>query len=163
MFRKRRRREPGDYFHYDEQPIDQQVGTRVKKVIVPWKARWRFNGRERFLFCPAGYLYDGGSIPRLAWTALGITPSGPGDGAFLFHDIPYRAMGGLKPDAYCGASITNANGNAVCISREEADWGMYEGLRKGEIAAHRCRIAWLFVRALGGVLKHWGGPMPCVD
>lgn len=154
----RKRREPGNYFHCDEQPIDQQVGERIKRIVMPWKCRWRYDGQERYMYVCPDYLYDGGSIPRIGWTALGITPSGPGDKGFLPHDVLYRAEGGLKPDCYGGCTVTNSNGNLVVVSRGESDWVMYAALRNADIPAHRARIAWLAVRALGSF--YWGGPMP---
>lgn len=156
----KRNKKPGNYFKAEAQPIDQQIGKRIKKLCAPWQCHWRYNGQERWMDVPVDYLYDGGSIPRPAWSIIGITPSGPGDSGFLPHDVLYRAKGGKKPEAYAGAKVYNHNGSNVLVSREEADWVMYEGLRLWGIPKHRARIAWFFVRAFGGVLRHWGGPMP---
>jgi len=150
-----------NFFYYTAQPIDQQIGKRAKKVTEVWKCWWCYRGKTRIMTVVAAYLYDGGSIPRIAWSILGITPSGPGDGGFLPHDVLFRAMGGKKPKAYKGCTVTNENGNAVCVPRVEADWVMYEGLRRGGIAKHRCRIAHAFVRTFGR--WHWGGPMPVAE
>jgi hypothetical protein len=112
------------------------------------------------MFVPAGYVYDGGSIPRPIWSILGITPSGAGDAGFLAHDVPYRAKGGEKPEAYLGCTITNPYGQPVVISRSEADWVLGAGMRWGGIAKHRVAIAVPFVRIFGAY--HWGGPIPAL-
>lgn len=151
-----------DYFHCDEQPVDQQLldNPKLKKLCEQWKCRWRYNGVERFMSVVDGYIYDGGSVPRPVWSILGITPSGPGDCGFLPHDVGYRAKGGEKPEAYLGCSITDANGNTVIVSREEMDWVLGAGMRFGGIAAHRVAIAVPFVRVFGK--RHWGGPIPAI-
>ena len=156
------RRDKDNYFYCEEQPVDQQISKKVKKVTKVWLCRWRYRGQERFMVVVVEYLYDGGSIPRIGWTILGITPSGPGDCGFLPHDVLYRAMGGLKPEAYKGCTVCNANGNAVIIPRREADWVMRAGMEFGGITKRRAGIAYGFVRTFGGILKHWGGPIPAL-
>jgi len=149
-----------NYFNFDEQPVDQQISPKLKKICKTWTGKWRYNGNERFMTVLIGYVYDGGSIPRFVWSILGITPSGPGDGGFLPHDVLYRAMGGKKPDAYLGCTVLDENGEAVQLSRKEADWVLGEGMKFGGIAKHRVALAIPFVRMFGK--KHWGGPIPSI-
>ncbi len=146
--------------YFDQQPADRQIGKRLKQLTEPWTAQWVYKGQHRLLFAPEDYIYDGASIPRIAWSILGIAPSGPIDAAALAHDVPYRAKGGLKPEGWMGASITDEHENPVIISRREADWvfktfGIY-----ADIPKRRMVTAHVVVRALGDILGHWGGPPP---
>ena len=147
--------------YFKQQPADRQIGKRLKQLTEPWWCQWIYKRQYRQMFAPADYVYDGASIPRIAWSILGIAPSGPIDAAALAHDISYRAMGGLKPDALKGCQILNLDGTPITISRRETDWlfktfGTYAGIPK-----HRMGIATGFVRAFGN--KHWGGPSPYED
>jgi len=153
----------GNYFHCDHHPVDQQVtGSKyVKEVKEVWMCNWRYRGKLRFMMVVVTYLYDGGSIPRIGWSVLGVTPSGPGDSGFLPHDVLYRSKGGKKPEALKGCTIVNENGNNVIVPRPEADWVMYAGMRWGGIIKRRARIAHTIVRAAGA--HHWGGPMPSLN
>ena len=157
------KKDKDNFFQCVCQPVDQHVlGTKhIKRVTEEWFCNWKYRGLRRFMRVVVEYLYDGGSIPRIGWTVLGVTPSGPGDCAFLPHDVLYRSEGGRKVDALCGCTITNENGNAVLIDREESDWVMYAGLRFGGIIKRRARIAHVIVRSAGWY--HWGGPIPNPD
>ena len=155
------RKDRDNYFRYDEQPIDQQVGERRKRVKAAWRCEWRYHGMKRFMEVVVDYEYDGGSIPRPGWTLLGILPSGQGDGGFLPHDVLYRAKGGKLPEKYEGCTVVNENGNAVIVSRREADWVMKAGLLYDGIPARRAVPATGVVRALGWY--YWGKPMPYKD
>ena len=140
------------------QPSDRQIGEYTKELTLPWWCQWSYKGKYRALYVPLGYIYDGASIPRIAWTFLGITPSGLIDAAALAHDAPYRAEGGRKPEAWKGCRLVDINDIPVTISRPEADWvfqtfGIYAGIKP-----HRMAIAYTVVRAFGA--KHWGGPSP---
>ena len=141
----------GDFVYFRVQPADRPIGDEpsenlIKIITEPWECMWVYHGQQRNLKAPAGYIYDGASIDRWAWTISGIVPDGMIRAASLAHDIPYRAEGGRKPGAYLGASITNINGNAVLITRAEADWVFYAFMRFVGMSRRKSRRAWLAVR-----------------
>lgn len=45
------------------------------------------------LTIPAGYIWDGATIPRIGWTIVGLTPFGIHDEATLIHDYLYEFEG----------------------------------------------------------------------
>lgn len=44
---------------------------------------------------PSGYVWDGATIPRIAWSIVGLTPFGIHDEATLIHDYLYECEGEL--------------------------------------------------------------------
>jgi len=144
--------------HIPRQPARRCLGERLFQTTEPWECDWMRDDYYRALSVPCGYMWDGASIPRIAWTALGITPSGIADGASLLHDVLYRAAGGKKPTEWRGCKLTNENGNTVLLPREEADALFYDGLVTAGVARHRARMAYLIVR--GAVWAFWGRPAP---
>lgn len=147
--------------HFDEHPADRQIKQspkQLKEVTEPFYCKWVYNGQQRYLYVPVGYRYDGASIPRIAWTIIGIVPSGPIDAAALAHDAPYRAEGGLLPEKWFGCKLMDAHGNPVIITRKETDWVFRQFGLEGHIKRHRIGIAHKFVRVFGQ--KYWGGEAP---
>lgn len=52
-----------------------------------------YKGSFYHLTIPAGYKWDGATIPRLGWTIVGLTPFGIHDEATLIHDYLYEFEG----------------------------------------------------------------------
>jgi len=50
-------------------------------------------GRRPILTVPAGFKYDGASVPRPLWSVSGIRPDGLIRAAALIHDFIYRSAG----------------------------------------------------------------------
>jgi len=144
--------------YYDNQPACRTLFDQWQITMEDWSCQWEDGFGWRKLFVPKGYIFDGASIPRIAWTALGIPPHGEVDAAALAHDALYRAQGGNKPDEWKGCIFVNQNGNNVIAIREEVDWVFREFCIYATIARHRARIAWFFVRAFGK--RYWGNPPP---
>lgn len=146
--------------YFDQHPADRQIkgSDKLKILTEPFYCQWVYKGQMRYLYIPEGYIYDGASIPRIAWSIIGIAPSGPIDAAAVAHDAPYRAMGGRKPEAWKGCLLVNENGNSVLTSREETDWVFLQFGREGGIKHHRIGIAHKVVRVFGK--KYWGGDAP---
>lgn len=66
---------PGEYTLYTE--------YRYDKKTVPYRMLW----------IPAGFKYDGASVPRFLWSVSGIRPDGLIRAAALIHDFIYRYAG----------------------------------------------------------------------
>jgi len=134
------------------QPALQMVCKDLAQFVQPWKCTWYRDGKERNLCVPIGYCIDGMSVPRFAWSF------GAGNAASGSHDPLYRAMGGLKPDAWKGCTLTDAKGNDVLVSRNEADRLMQVILLGSGFNWLQCATAYRVVTTFGG--SHWGGPIP---
>ena len=144
--------------YFDVQPTDRVMYDRWKITTEDWNCQWEYKDQYRRLFVPRGYTYDGASIPRIAWSRIGLTPDGEIRAASLAHDVLYRAAGGRKPEEWRGCKLMNENGNTVFVSRQEADWLFYEFCVFATIPRRRARIAWLAVRLAGW--KFWGKNPP---
>ena len=149
--------------YFEQQPAHRTIGITEKlgfleKTTEEWECNWRCNGVRRILTVPKGYVWDGASVPRIAWSIIGLTPGGLVDGPSLAHDVPYRAKGGAFIDKLVGCTITDVHGDAVRIKRDEVDlvfkyFCVFSGIRKLRAAA-AYRAVWGFGR------RHWGGPSP---
>ena len=104
-------------------------------------------GRYTYVLCeawnnsgvtvPGGFINDGGSVPRFAWSLTGLTPDGPGRAAWVMHDYLYRFSIG---------------------ARLEADREMRRLLRAAGVNAVQAGIAYAAVR-VGGA-RHFGRAVP---
>lgn len=85
----------------------------------------------RFLAVPAGFVCDGASIPRWAWTAIGHPLSGRFLRAAVLHDYAYRHAG---------------DGD----TRATVDRRFYHGLRADGVGRTRAALMYTAVRVGGG-------------
>ena len=154
-----------NFVYFKEQPKHYTIGKTEKEgfleeVTEAWECKWCYRENVRILKCPAGYQWDGASVPRAGWTIIGITPGGLADGPSLAHDIPYRAEGGKDVNKMCGCTISTLDGTRVIIDREEADWLFREFCIFAGMCKARARAAYRIVTVFGR--RHWGGPMPSI-
>ena len=81
-----------------------------------------YKGITYRLSVPKHFIFDGASIPRIAWGILGLTPHGAMDGPALPHDFCYHYRGDFPPGCYW---IADVHGNwRVCrvpMSKEMSD------------------------------------------
>lgn len=146
--------------HFVSHPVIQSLGKdrksdRFRRVVSPWNCWWTYKGYRRVLAVPAGYIYDGMSVPRWAWSPSGLYPGGRSDGPALAHDALYRAAGGEKPEGWAGCVLST---NGPLVSRKEADRLLAEFMDDVGYCAPQRGIAYSAVR-IGGA-RHWGGPSP---
>jgi hypothetical protein len=135
--------------YFQQQPADRPIEDNWKITTEDWFCQWEYKDRFRRLFVPKGYLYDGASVPRIAWTITGLQRDGEIRAASLAHDAVYRAKGGKKPDQWAGCTLVNENGNRVLCDRREIDWVFREFMIFATIPSYQARRAWRFVRAFG--------------
>ena len=146
--------------YFQQQPASRPLGAsdkkrRMKRLVEPWACSWQYKGKDRLLKVPAGYKWDGMSVPRWAVSLSGLYPGGMSDAPSLGHDALYRAQGGQKPDSWEGCILT---GDKAPITRKEADWVLKALMKRAGFWGYRCWVAYQAVR-IGG-RKHWGGPTP---
>lgn len=108
---------------YKEQPICQPSADRDRMILF---ADWSFTIDDKEYFIPAGYAYDGASVPRLVWPIIG-QPFCPDFAApALAHDVLY---------------LTHA------VIRSVADEVLYQLLRQSGVGAIRAKTMWAAVRS----------------
>jgi hypothetical protein len=144
-------------------PVTKCIGRTAKgldlfQVKKPWEIKYRWFEELRHITCPIDYVYDGASIPRIAWSILGLYPGGVMELCSLPHDIPYRAEGGKNKAGLMGCKIMNENGNTIYITRKEVDLLFRELMLEVYISKRKANLCYGVVRLIGG--RHWGGPCP---
>lgn len=72
-----------------QQPNITPVSSGRYRLEELYFYEWEYNDREYRLSIPKGYIYDGASIPRWAWSILGIGRDGLHRAASLVHDYLY--------------------------------------------------------------------------
>ena len=117
-----------------------------------------FLGKEIRVHVPSRYEFDGGSVPRIAWSMSGLTPEGKEIPAWMIHDLLYDT-GGVLP---YGQLEVKVDGFWMVkykyFNRKEADRLMLRILEDvGTEKRHR-KWAYRMVRFFGGMGKRWGMP-----
>ena len=89
----------------DDFAYDREFAESVERIIVP-----------------AGFTFDGASIPRAAWSVVGLTPGGPILAAATVHDLLYRFDGKLPPGCLLEREVAGDwRPLDYAFSRKEAD------------------------------------------
>lgn len=70
-------------------PIGNGLAITEEETVYEFMQR----GKQYRLTVEKHFIYDGASIPRIAWTVLGLTPHGDMDGPGLAHDFGYHYRG----------------------------------------------------------------------
>jgi hypothetical protein len=146
---------------YSQQPAHRTIGTTertasIEMLTEPWECYWSYDNHSRRLSLPVGYVWDGASVPRVAWSVIGLTPWGLTDGPSLAHDPLYRSRGGVIIEP--GVVLCDEHGDCATIDRREADWLFWSLFVYAGINNARAATAYGVVRAFGN--RHWGGPSP---
>ena len=76
------------------QPSIVQIGDRLYLLVEDWTFTWNYTEVvESCINVPAGFVYDGASIPRMFWRIFGVTPDGVHRAAAIVHDWIYTFDG----------------------------------------------------------------------
>lgn len=101
------------------------------------------------LIVPAGFEYDGASVPRFLWSITGILPDGLQREAALFHDWIYHHEGCLPKGSY----QTEIRGRWLdvkkCWTRKNTDRLFGRHMREASVPKVRRRMAFIAVRLFG--------------
>lgn len=112
--------------------------------------------RQRYrLTVPAGYVYDGASVPRWLWSVTGILPDGLQREAALLHDWLYEHRGAPPAPSYERAGVRGWEACAEVWTRGAADRLFGRLMREAGVPKVRRRSAYLAVRAFGWL--YWRG------
>ena len=118
------------------QPDIRPIAWRKYRLEQTWAHKWK----DWTLRIQAGFLHDGASIPRWAWSLSGLRPDGLIRAAALAHDALYR-YGGKLPMHWILPAKT--------FTRKEADGLFYDLMREAGISRWRAYVAYKAVRAGG--------------
>lgn len=75
-------------------------GTQFYILNKDYEYKWEAKGYKRKIIVKEGYITDLASIPRIAWSFTGLTPSGLISAAALPHDLLCEHKGNL-PEGSC--------------------------------------------------------------
>ena len=133
--------------HLDFRAVGKRLSQLREKAVLVFVYR----GVKYRIVIHLGDIIDGASIPRLCWTATGLTPHGVLDTPALFHDMSYRHQGKMPKHMY---QYQDENGDWVDCSdhmpRWFADALLYElSIHLKGISDRSAFIIWSGVR-LGG-------------
>lgn len=134
-----------------EERIKHGVGELAYTIDEPWSYCWRApDGYERRLKIPAGFIYDGASVPQLVWTISGIIPDGLIRAAALVHDYLYVYRGNVPRGTYQKL----VDGEWVDLqwgwTRRECDKMFCRIMRESGVERGKRRMAYRAVRLFGG-------------
>jgi hypothetical protein len=108
------------------------------------------DGCKRSINVPYGFIYDGASVPRIAWTLSGITPDGLLRPAALIHDFLYRYAGHLPRNSY--GMLKDGYWRdlyGAVWSRKDCDRLFARIMREAGVSKVKRRLAYSGVRSFG--------------
>lgn len=144
---------PVEVVDFPAQPDVLDLGNRQKKLHSPYRYTWEQDGQMVRLTVPAGFVYNGASVPSFLWS---IYAPHALDRAAVFHDFIYRDNGILP----FGAHQVQWNGSWTTITpiwtRSAADRLFEKHLAMDPQGPGwlRRKLARAMVRAFGG--GYWG-------
>jgi len=82
------------------QPVITPITKKLVKLEEPCHCIIEHEGKEYTFHARPGFVWDKASIPRIAWTLLGVTPGGMMLCVSLWHDTLYMSKGNRKRVPY---------------------------------------------------------------
>jgi hypothetical protein len=130
------------------QPVNYPIGERLYKLYLPFVYIWKKNDTWYRITIPEGLEYDGASIPRWAWSVLGLRPDGLIRAAATGHDFLYVNGGKI------GQNYERLDGNLwkevnATWTKEQTDRLFGRMLREAGIPAFRRKLAFKAVSWFG--------------
>jgi hypothetical protein len=133
-------------------PVAERLYRLAQEYIYAWEKQTRTEKATAAarIVVPVGFLYDGASVPRVAWTLSGVLPDGLIRAAALVHDWLYRYKGRLPAGSY---QYRDQAGNwqdyYAAWSRKDADRLFGRMMREAGMSKRRRRLAYRTVRWFG--------------
>ncbi len=132
-----------------KQPDVLPVTDKIYRLDEDYSYCWIKNSIENRISIPAGFRYDGASVPRLLWTITSIRRDGLIRAAALVHDWIYIHAGRLPE----GSHQYKVGGNWVDVygrwKRKQADLLFARLMREADYSKTKRRLAYLAVRVFG--------------
>jgi hypothetical protein len=140
------------------QPDAVPIADERYRLRSDWEQKIEIEDVKLLWRIPKGFVWDGMSVPRFAWSLVGLTPDGIGRAACLLHDWLYEWAGKIPHDScvlmiseHCYAHYAHE------WTRKEADEMLREMLRaSGEDRVH-IGLCFSIVRTFGK--GYWGKPL----
>lgn len=144
-----------------EQPdiIPVELTEREKQQYgVPGDLAYRLEKEYRYMWCdeawrliivPKGLIYDGASVPRVAWTLSGILPDGLLRAGALVHDYLYMNRGSLPPQYFRKLVQGNWQDCTEIFSRRQCDRLFAQILKEADYPAWKITLAYWAIRTFG--------------
>ena len=146
---------PVETVTFPAQPDVLDLGHRQKELHSPYQVKWEQEGRLIRLKVPAGFVYNGASVPSFVWS---FYPPHALDRAAVFHDFIYRDRGVMPSGAhqYFASETGRWRDIEGVWSRSAADALFERHLAADPRGPGRIRrkLAVAAVRAFGG--SYWG-------
>ena len=139
------------------QPAVRPITKNIWELVEGYLLTYYYQGHYCELGVPVGFRYDGASIPRAAWTVLGLSPGGVCLLFSLIHDLLYRSAGLTKPLMQDGiAPFVEGKHH---FTRWESDVMMRDVMEWcGEFNKFQVRTSYRMVHRFGK--KYFGHPPP---
>lgn len=132
------------------QPTQFVISEKNYRLARPFVYKWECEGIDYRIVVPKDFEYDGASVPRIAWSLIGLRPSGLISAASCVHDMMYQRGGRLrsnyeKLDSNRLWQVVNAR-----WTRLAADRLFGRMLREAGISRTKRVLAYKAVRWFGG-------------
>lgn len=148
---------PQELVYFPSHPDVLDRGDRNKVLHSPYRCTWNQDGIDVRLTVPAGFVYNGASVPQVLWS---IFPPHALDRAAVFHDFIYRGAGLLPAGSHEYLAGWGWSPMTVRWTRSAADALFFRHLSQDPRGPGwlRRRMAYGVVRAFGGGM--WGPSSP---
>jgi hypothetical protein len=146
---------PRDTIYFPEQPDNEPIAERadghtIYELRHPYAYIWAGpDGKKRCIIVPAGFIYDGASVPRFVWTLSGMSPDGLHRAAALIHDWLYEHKGKLPVGSYLREETGGWDVIEADWQRDHADRMFGQIMREFGVSPWRRKVAYKAV--------HWFG------
>ena len=138
------------------QPLIVPISARHYRLVEDYVYEWDLAGSRNRITVFKGFVHDGASIPRLAWTLSGLTPDGLIRAAALVHDWIYRHGGKLPASSQKYRDTAGAWCDTYgAWSRDDTDRLFARIMREAGVSKWKRRMAYRAVRWFGG--SSWRG------
>ena len=133
-------------------PNNEPIAYRLYKLEDDYSIDIKINNDIYTIVTHKGFLYDGASVPRFAWTISGLTPDGLLRAAALVHDVFYVHKGVLDLKTKDVTVYKNGQLSTLTLTRKESDQLFKAILIKSHVTKFKANLAYHSVR-IGGYYK----------
>lgn len=137
-----------------KQPINIPIGNGMYRIVENYEYYYLKSDVLFRILVPAGFTYDGASVPRWLWSLSNLTPDGDIRAAAAVHDLIY-AYDGTLPFGYHVMWYASAKRWVNCFgngwSRKDADKLFLKIMKQAGIGETDRKRAYWAVRLFGWI------------
>jgi hypothetical protein len=140
-----------------KQPHIIPITDKMYRLEEDYVYHWEDGKVPHRITIKKGFEYDGASVPRFAWSLVGIRPDGLIRAAALVHDFIYRHVGEMPPKTceYLGQKSEEWEDDGCVWSRKRADRLLEIMMKQASSSKIKRWLVYKFVRRFGWVA--WNG------